>query len=562
MTAAMSATLVAVLALAPLTACGAASGPAVPRSTYDGGGPIYRRPLDAGTGSSTDAASRGSIAGQITLFGAASSAGVKVTLQPLGLVTLSIDPSGDFLFDAIPPGPFTLTFSATGYATSSFSDVLAPGDAAFESLQLQRSVALGILDAGAILWIGGPAASRLSDAGTPAMYATSAEDLYVLDPAGLEATPIYSTDAGISAVGVTNGGSGFFIIGSPSAPAIAIAAQSALTLVDAAGIIPETLNIAGERLFFARKPDGGRLHSWASVGAGDLWFVPELDAMLPSPPPVVFGQNLAGYRQQSPACAQLMLFGAGAFETLADCLPFEPGVLDVSLDGELISAVRSPSGNASVSFVDILGCDGGRTALDGSFAPAYSHAVPLDSETLYLVDPWGGISLFAAPSALLYASSTLGQTLRPGGSFLAAVVADAGTSSVLVTGNGAITLPFAAPWSTPSFSPNGRYAIFFGLPTLFDLVGANEYPLVVDPAMATFSAGNDVALLLGTDGTLAVIDLGNLPSTGAGGDAQPVGAFLEGTAITAAAFIPGGNTVIYAGIDPTGRNGLFSQPSR
>ena len=206
---------------------------------------------------------------------------------------------------------------------------------------------------------------------------------------------------------------------------------------------------------------------------------------------------------------------------------------------------------------DIQGCNGGGATLTGASPDAYSRAVPLDSQTLYLVDPWGAIAVWTAPGTLVYSTSTLGQALRPGGGFLAAVTDDSGASSLLVTDDGRTTLPFGAPWGPPVFSPDGRYALFEGLPTLFDLVGAAEYTLIVNPASASFSPQSDAVLIVGVDGTLALVDLTTLPAPEALDAHQPVGALMEGTAVTAATFTPDGTAVIYAGQDPQGRRGIF-----
>ena len=541
-------------ALLAFLGCGPASTPSLLSPVPDGGGPVVRRMPDPDAGPGTDA--RGSIAGQVTLFGAASSAGVRVDLEPLGLVTLSTDSSGDFLFEAVPPGAFTLTFSAPGYASVTLSDVLAPGDAAFETVQLQRSVAVGLLDGGTISWMGGP---PNPDAGGPLYALDDLGNLYTLDPVGRQMTLNYSSDAGLASLGISASGVGFFSVGSGTTAAVGIASSGGFSLVGVPEMIRESAILSGERLFFATQPmDGGWLRSWASLVAGDLWPLPELDAVLVSPPPVLFDQGLAGYRQQDPGCAQLMAFGAGVFTTLADCLALEPMQLDSSLDGRLVTAVRQ-SGSPTVDFFDILGSDGGISSLDVGIPKAYSHAVPLDPETLYLIDVFGEISVWSAPDKLRYAAPALGIELRPGGSFLAAVVSDGGETE-LVTNDGHTTLPFGAPWSTPDFSPDGRYALFRGFPTLFDLQVGAEYALVVNPIVATFSPLSEGVLIVGVDGSLAVVHLPDLPppsSPDGTAGPDPAGELLEGTAVTAAAFTPDGSGIVYAGTDPIGRAGVF-----
>jgi hypothetical protein len=247
-----------------------------------------------------------------------------------------------------------------------------------------------------------------------------------------------------------------------------------------------------------------------------------------------------------------MAFGGGLVSTLADCLPFAPGALDSSLDGSLVTAVRFPSGYSAVASFDIVAFDGGAVRFDGGFADVSFRAVPLDPQTIYLTDRFGGVGVWSAPDTQLFGSPVLGSTVRPGGSFLAAVVSDGG-DTLLVTDEGRTTLPFGAPWSTPVFSPGGRYAIFSGLPTLFDLQAGAEYPLVIDPLLAMFSNAGDGVLILGADGTLAQVHFVDLPPP----SSQPVGSPLEGTAVSAAALTPNGSGVVYAGTDPIGRTGVF-----
>jgi hypothetical protein len=534
-------------------------------AAFDGGGPVRRRQADAGTDPGSNLETLGSIAGQVTLYGAASSAGVKVSLQPLGVSTLTSDTSGDFLIDGVPQGPFTLTFTAAGYAPVTLSDVLQSGDAAFEWAQMERSVALGIFDAGPIDWIGGPPGPPAADAGGAWMYAVGDGAIQLIDLDEGGAKPLFSSDAPIEPLGVSAAGVGFFLVGSSRV----VVAGRELSVIDVPDMVAGTPMLVGERLFFALEPDGGWLHHWASVSDGDVFARPELDKMLPVPPPVRFGDGLAGYREQDVGCEQLMSFGGQAFVTLSDCIPFQASQLDSSLDGQLITRLRSPKQRQADSFLDIVACDGGIAELDRSFVDSvYARAMPLDQHTLYLVDPWGAISVWTLPDALLYSASTLGEAPRPGGSFLAAIADDAGRSSLLVTDNGATLLPFGAPWSMPTFSVDGRYAVFGGLPVLFDLVGSAEYALVSDPQKVAFSALGDVALLLDADGTLAAIDLTALPilesdALGQGADiTRPVGTKLEGTAVTAAALTPDGASVVYAGMDPSGRFGIFVESSR
>jgi hypothetical protein len=554
--------------LAGLLSCAPFPSPDAGPDVLDGGGPVHRLQSDAGSDAGNDLGARGSIAGQVTLYGAVSSAGVKVSLQPLGVSTLTSDPSGDFLIEGVPPGPFTLTFTDQGYAEVTLSDVLQSGDAAFEWAHLQRSVVLSIFDAGTIDWIGGPAGPPRADAGGARMYAVGNETIHILDLGEGSAQPLLASDAPIEPLGVSSNGVGFFLTGSKEAARLVVAGRD-LSVIDVPELVPRTAQLVGERLFFALEPDGGWLQNWASVADGDLFACPELDNLSPVPAPVIFGDGLAGYREQDVGCEQLMAFGGAAFSTLSDCIPFQASQLDSSLDGQLVTRVRSPKGRQADSFLDIVGGDGGIAEFDRSFVDSiYAHAIPLDERTLYLVDPWGAISVWTLPDSLLYSAATLGQAPRPGGSFLAVIADDAGTSSNLVTDNGVTTLPFGVPWSMPTFSPDGRYAVFAGLPALFDLVRASEYALIIDPDKAAFSAVSDEALLLGADGTLAVIDLTALPNLasdapGQGPDVtRPVGTKLEGVAVTAAVLTPDGASVVYAGVDPAGRLGIFLEPTR
>jgi hypothetical protein len=571
-----------------VSACGKAHPPQEDILPLDAGTVVSRPAPDAGE-SADSGTSYGSIAGQVVLVGSSSSAGVSVSLAPWGLSTTSNDDSGDFLLSPVPPGPFTLAFFSSGYARTTLSDVLAPGDSLFETVQLQRSIVLLLIDGGAapdggdagsgapcpITWItGGPDA----DAGPPAMYAATANTLYRLSPPASRAetgawgatTALYTDPIGLVPLGVSPGGVAFFIGGETAQspgdggkPSIVAASAAGLTLAFAPEFLSSTAVLVGERLFFAFAEDAGGypLMSWASLGANEVAPLPELDEILTDLPPVVFDKGLAGYRQQSPSCFQLMAFGGGAFRTLADCLPYWPGPLDSSLDGQWVTAVTgSISGTWAYDSFEVLGIDGGASALDDSSLVDCWHVTPLGADTLFVENVWGDIRVEATPQTLLYAASPLNWALRPGGSFIAQI--DAGTTTTLATDNGQTTLPFAGSWTVPTFSPDGRFLVFAAFPTLFDLVRAAEHALVVVPASTTFSAQSDLALIVGADGSLAVVDLTSLPSDGTDGLAgQPVGVVLEGSGVTAAALTPDGAGVVYAGTDPAGRCGLFLEPA-
>jgi hypothetical protein len=338
-------------------------------------------------------------------------------------------------------------------------------------------------------------------------------------------------------------------------------------------MVASTALMGGERLFFASAEDAGGgppwIMSWSSIGASDLEPVFELDDVLFSPAPVGFDQGLAGYRQQTPSCYQLMGFAGGSFRALADCLPFWPQELDSSLDRQLITAVISPSGFIADALFEIIELDGGTSPLAAKGLVVGTHAIPLTPDELYWENDLGQMLVIQTTSdetlyddASLY-STPLPHVVRPGGSFLAEIADDGGVPTVLVTDNGNTTLPFGESWSTPLFSQDGRYVLFAGVPALFDLGAGAEYALPLNPAAASYDARSEKAILVGLDGTLASIDLTNLPSAGsAGTSGQPVGTILEGAGVSAAALTADGKGVVYAGTDPAGRSGLFFEPAR
>ena len=82
----------------------------------------------AATSAST--AKSGIIRGTIVDKDGAVVANVKVVLEPAGsaFIESQSDNGGNFNFAGVPPGPFKLSFSATGFATQTTSGVLQPGE--------------------------------------------------------------------------------------------------------------------------------------------------------------------------------------------------------------------------------------------------------------------------------------------------------------------------------------------------------------------------------------------------------------------------------------------------
>jgi hypothetical protein len=571
------------IAAAGLAACTSASTPNLPTTIpLDAGLFTHRRTTDAG--GQLDAGDLyGSISGQVTLFGADSSFGVQISISPGGLSTVSTDDSGDFFLDPIAPGPFTLTFSAPGYATATLQGVLGPGDAAEETVQLQRSVGLLLLDGGADG--GAPLGVTLLVSSPEVVYAATDRTLYALDMMGATSRAIYVDPVGLRPVGVSSGGMAFLLAGLEDDGGLAkggnlsvlVAWDGGAELVDVSGALAESAVIAGDRLFLARPQDAGGeppwLMAWSSVGNGPPWLQTELDDVLYLPAPVVFGTRLAGYRQQAQTSFQLMGFGNGSFEPIADAIPFWPQVLDSSADRKLVTVIAADGGDFDAALLAVSVLDGGTTAVSGpGLAVNCTFAIPTSPDELLFANTWGQFVVIDAPDNYVYFSYPLASAARPGGAFLTESPGDGGVATVLVTDNGDIAdggvtlLPFGELWSTPVFSPDGAFAVFTHVPVLYDLVDATEYTLASNLAFATFDAQGDQLMIIGDDGTLSLVALNDsLPSAQAGSlpsNTQPLGTILEGTAVTAAAFTSDGSGVIYAGTDPHGDTGIFFLPQR
>ncbi len=580
------ATLIAAVGLA---ACTSVSTPNLPTTIpLDAGLFTHRRTTDAGV--QLDAGDvYGSISGQVTLFGADSSLGVQISISPGGLSTVSTDDSGDFFLDPIGPGPFTLTFSAPGYATATLQGVLGPGDAAEETVQLQRSVALLLLDGGPTPLLDGGAdvgtgfGVTLLVSSSEVVYAATDRTLYALDMKGATGRAIYVDPIGLRPVGVSAGGMAFLLAGLEGDGGLAeggslsvlVAWDGGAELVDVSGALAESAVIAGDRLFLARPQDAGGeppwLMAWSSVGNGPPWFQTELDDVLYLPAPVVFGTRLAGYRQQAQTSFQLMGFGDGSFEPIADAIPFWPQVLNSSVDHQLVTVITPDGGDFDAALLAVLVLDGGTTAVSGpGVAVNCTYAIPTSPDELLFANTWGQFVVIDAPDNYVYFAFPLASTARPGGSFLTEAPGDGGVATVLATDNGdiadggATVLPFGEPWSTPVFSPDGAFALFPHVPVLYDLVDATEYTLAANPTFAAFSPRGDQFLIIGDDGTLSLVT-SSLPNAQAGSlpsNTQPLGMILEGTSVTAAAFTADGSGIVYAGTDPNGDRGIFFLPRR
>ena len=521
---------------------GAEAGDAGSEESLDSGSPA---PFDAGPPTSF-------LSGQVMLPNQQGANGATVTLTPANLSTTVQD--ADYLFDAVPLGPFTLTVTLAGYQSATVTGNLTAQGLSENEITLEASWPLFAPDGGF-----SPTWMAFAPDGGP-LYAADIGSLWNIALDGGAATPLTTGAPTVKPLGFATDGTPVYFTGYEASAD----GGSGSGFLDLGGGVGLTLTflapgpyLIGDSVFFA-PPSGSAppYQAWSAVSAKSPAPAVALAQAFASPAPQPTRLGLCGYSPMSvwgDSCAQAFMATGSRTPALLSpiCAPAWslPTAIGVSPDGTLVALEYSDSTNYGVNNSDSWQVEV-ISASSVSFLSPHGSAAQLSALTAI-------VPLSTSSAAELYEQGSMMLDYSGSASNLQGtqVAALSDGSAMYLDGSslhhGTQTLPFGGAWSQPVVSPDGAHVVFPGVPMVVDVAAWTSMALAETPQTAEFSTDGAELLVVGTNASLHVV---TFPNAGVS-DAQ-----LEGTA-NLALLTSNGKAVVYAGSDPHGSTGIFEQPA-
>ncbi len=510
---------------------------------------------DAGAPGSPDAGpATATLTGQVFLPDGQGANGAAVALTPTNLSTTV--QGSDYLFEAVPLGPFTLTVTLSGYQTAKLTGILTDQGLSETAITLEASRALFAPDGGfSATWM------AFAPDGGP-LYAADEGSLWSVATDGGGATPLTTSSPLVKPLGFAPDGTPIYFTNYVAATDGGGSGSGLLELGVGSGLPLDFLApgpyLIGDGVFFA-PPSGAAppYQSWSVVSAA----VPVATVVIPqafaSPAPQATAFALVGYAPIAAwgnSCAEAFTAtGSGAPTFLLPiCAPTWslPTAIGVSPDGSLAALEFSESAAYSTLQSDTWQVQVNSATTGGSLS---QHSSATQFSELTAIVP-----LSDSSAAELYANGSLVLDGERGSSSLQAteVAALPDGSAMYLDGANLVhgtskPLPFNASWSQPVVSPDAAHVVFPGVPMVIEVATWTSTALAETPQTAQFSADGSELLVVDPDGAIHVL---TFPATGL------ADVTLEGTA-TLALLTPDGQAVVYSGTDPLRRSGVFEQPA-
>lgn len=498
------------------------------------------------------------LTGKVVLPDGQGANGATVTLMPADQET-TVEGS-DYLFDAAPLGPFTLTVKLAGYQTATRTGILTDAGLSEKQITLEASWPLFAPDGGfSATWMAfAPDAGPLyaaddgsfwniaTDGGASTPLTTGSPTVQPLGFA-TDGTPVYLADYQPLSTGGIDGGSATLELGQGIALSLGFMGPGPFLVGDSVYMVQVETAPTGSM---------PAIQEWYAYSASSPNPTAAVTEAYATPAAQPTSSGLVGYR---PTITLDGLFlgsffstgPSGAMQDFATTATWTgPEAIGVSSDGTLAAfevAVPTSAGVPTTSWqIAVLSASGTSTVLSGQLSLAQlsqiTAIVPLSAGAAVELLNNGTFLVDGARKPASYKGTEVVPLPNEAFWYL--------DSSGLEDGLHA-AIPLNGSWSQPVISPDFAHVVFPGIPMVIDVATWTPTALAETPQTALFGAGGSELLIVGTDGSLHVV---TFPAAG------PADAQLEGTA-TLALFTPDGTAVVYAGTDPNGSSGIFEQPA-
>ncbi|HUB06945.1 MAG TPA: carboxypeptidase-like regulatory domain-containing protein [Myxococcales bacterium] len=475
-----------------------------PPPTLDSFGPgSPSRPPGGGAGTAPETVV---LSGQVFYgLGLSALGGATVSLDPAAAPAATTDDGGNFSFADVPTGSYVVTATFPGLATGSQAVVVADAPPPIV-IGLEASTQLFANDGGDdVPWLG------FAPDGGP-LYASSGTALWQL--AGGGATPVWADGTAVEPLGFGASGEIVYLSdcdgGAPRSCRLGFGAEAAadggrVELFPDGGPF-----VIGDQVVYAAEPLAANgTQAWSAATSSSFT---ALGPFFAAPPPVAAAGAVAFLSLQGGQAVTYSAAGVTQVADFAQALPYGYGGSSlVPLGPDSIAALSGKNGQGAI--------------LDASGAAS----VTFDQGTRLAP---------GAPGTAIVSYVSAGQQ------WIYRVAAGGTTEAAWVM------LPTTA-WP-PLPSPDGRRAAFVGTPYVADFATGSYATLAEAAALAQFDASGSALLVVDGSGNLHAVTFES------GGVADRT---LEGVDVTAAAFTPDGQSVVYAGGDALANAGVFVEPA-